>query len=128
MVESGRLMANVCEQCSTSCYRTIFNATKKQWLGVECGCTRRARAMVSTVNPFDITLQHVHGADGKPLRVENLRQLSRAEEVYGFQSCVLSRDAQNFDDAPQQRKFEVADIHKFKFSNREQFERNRARR
>ncbi len=121
-------MANICSQCGVSVYRTIFNVAKKQWLGVECGCTRRARAMVSTVNPFDLTLQHVYGADGKPLRVENLRQLSRAEGTYGFQSCVLSRDQQNFDDPPQQRRLEVADIHRFKFSNREQYERNRARR
>jgi hypothetical protein len=121
-------MANVCESCSTSVYRTIFNPAKKQWLGVECGCTRRARAMVSTVNPFDLTLQHVFGADGKPLRVENLRQLSRAEDTYGFQSCVLSRDAQNFDDPPQQPKVDVAALHNWKFSSREQYERNRARR
>lgn len=120
-------MANTCEGCSESVYRTIFNVGQKKWLGVECGCTRTARIQRTTVNPFDITLQHVHGFDGKPLHVENLRQLSRAEETYGFQSCVLSRDQQNFDDPPQQRKLDVADIHRFKFSNREQYRRNYGR-
>ena len=109
-------MANTCEACSTSVYRTIFNLGQKKWLGVECGCTRAARAMVSTVNPFDITLQHVYGFDGKPLHVENSRQLSRAEQVYGFQSVVMNRDAQNFDDAPVQKSVTMADVHKWKFA------------
>lgn len=118
---------NLCEQCGTSVYRTIFNVERRQWLGVECGCTRRARALVSTVNPFAIEFDHVFDATGHKLRVENLQQLSRAEQTYGFQSCVLSRDAQNFDDAPQQPKVDVAALHNWKFSDRERYERRYGR-
>lgn len=121
-------MANICSNCGVSVYRTIFNVAKKQWLGVECGCTRRARAQASTQSVFSITFDHVHDEFGQKLKVGSLRELSAAEKRLGFQSVVLNSDAQNFDDPPQQRKLEVADIHKFKFSSREQYERNRARR
>ena len=121
-------MANQCETCNTSVYRTIYNVGRKQWLGVECGCTRRAREPISTVNPFSLVLDHVHDEFGNKLRVENMQQLSRAEQRLGFQSVVLNKDAQNFDDAPQQPKIDVAGLHNWKFSNREQYERNRARR
>lgn len=76
---------------------------------------------VSTANPFNLTLEHVHGADGKPLHVENMRQLAQAEKTYNFESCVLNRDAQNFDDAPQQQRIDMARIHKFKFSSERQY-------
>ena len=118
---------NICDGCSQSVYRTIFSSAEKKWLGVECGCTRRARTRASANSAFDITLQHVYGEDGKPLHVENLRQLSAAEKKYGFQSVVLNRDAQNFDDAPQQPKIDVARLHNWKFSERERYERRYGR-
>ena len=109
-------MANTCEGCSTSVYRTIFNVGQKKWLGVECGCTRAARAMVSTLNPFAIEFQHVNDEFGRPLKVENLRQLSAAEKRLGFQSVVLNSDAQNFNDPPQQKKITMQDVHRYKFA------------
>ena len=120
-------MANICENCETSVYQTIFNHKQKKWLGVECGCTRAARAPVTTVNPFNITFDHVHDAMGNKLHVENARQLSRAEQAYGFESVVMNRDAQNFDDAPQQKKVDVPSLHNWKFSDRQRYERRYGR-
>lgn len=120
-------MANVCEGCTQSVYRTIFNTAKKQWLGVECGCTRRARAQMSTGSMFDITFDHVHDQFGNKVHVSSIRELERAEKTFGFQSVVLNKDAQNFDDAPQQPKVDVASLHKWKFSDQERYERRYGR-
>ena len=70
----------------------------------------------TTVNPFSIEFQHVNDEFGKRLKVDSIRQLEAAEKRLGFQSVVLNSDAQNFDDAPQQRKLEVGDFYKRKFS------------
>lgn len=112
-------MANICEGCGESVYRTIL--VGKKWLGADCGCTRMARIMASTQSAFGITLQHVHNEFGQPIKVENIRQLSAAEKRYGFESVVLNSDAQNFDDPPQQKRVSVADLHNWKFSNRKRF-------
>ena len=72
--------------------------------------------MVSTLNPFAIEFQHVNDEFGRPLKVENLRQLSAAEKRLGFQSVVLNSDAQNFNDPPQQKKITMQDVHRYKFA------------
>jgi len=112
-------MAQQCDLCSQPVYRKIWTtdaATGKMvGKGVECGCTRKPKPPVGTDNVFSVTLQHVHDEFGKPIRVDNLRQLSAAESRYGFESCILSRNEQNFNDAPQQRKFGVADLYRRKF-------------
>lgn len=110
---------NLCEQCGQSVYRTKFSTAKKQWLGVDCGCTQMARIAASTVNPFSIVFDHVSDEFGNKLKVENIRQLSAAEKRLGFQSVVLNSDAQNFNDPPQQRKIDISDVHAWKFSSRE---------
>ena len=121
-------MANICDGCGESVYRTILNTAKRQWLGVECGCTKKAREIVNVNTAFAITFDHVHDEFGQKLRVENLRQLSAAEKRYGFQSVVLNADAQNFNDPPQQKPINVADVHRWKFSDRGRYEANRSRR
>lgn len=83
--------------------------------GVECGCTRKPKAPIGTGNVFDITFDHVFDATGGKLHVSNLRELSAAEKTYGFQSVVMNSDHQNFDDPPQQKRYEVGDFYKRKF-------------
>ena len=113
-------MAQTCDKCGVVVYRRILRLEppyKGQWHGVDCGCMKRPRELAdSTVNPYDITLDHVHDSFGKKVHVSNLRELSAAEKTYGFQSVVLNSDAQNFDNPPQQRSVTMSDIVKRKFS------------
>ena len=113
-------MANVCDGCGKTVYRNRFMPIRKIWLGQDCGCLAKDGIATgiprTTVNPFDITLDHCHDEFGQKIHVSNLRELSAAEKRYGFQSCVLNNDAQNFDDPPQQRRIEVGDLYKRKFS------------
>jgi hypothetical protein len=105
---------NVCEGCGETVYRTRFILSQKKFLGVDCGCIGRERIPRSTINPFDIVLEHA--VPGQKLHVHNIRELSAAEKTFGFQSVVLNSDAQNFNDPPQQRKLEVSDFYRPKFS------------
>jgi hypothetical protein len=98
-------------------------AEQKIWLGVDCGCLAADRIPRSTANPFDLVLDHVFDEFGEKLHVESIRQLSAAEKRLGFQHVVLNQDAQNWDDAPQQRPITVADVYKFKYSDRERYNR-----
>ncbi len=45
----------------------------------------------------DLTLDHVTGEDGRPVRVTSLRQLREAEKRYHFRSVVANSDEKNFD-------------------------------
>lgn len=112
-------MSQQCDVCEVVVYRKVWSIdreTKKMvGKGVECGCTRKPKAPVTTVNPYDITFDHVADRFGQKLHVSNLRELSAAEKMYGFQSVVMNSDAQNFDDPPQQKKYEVGDFYKRKF-------------
>jgi hypothetical protein len=115
-----------CEQCGTVVYRRrlkLEEPNKGKFLGFDCGCLAADRVPRSTANCFDLTLDHVYDEFGKKLHVESIRQLSAAEKRLGFQHVVLNQDAQNWDDAPQQRPITVADVHKFKFSTREKYAR-----
>lgn len=109
----------VCDVCTEPVYRKIWTtdaATGKMvGKGVECGCTSKPKPPVGTENVFNLTMDHVYDEMGQKLKVENLRQLSQAESRYGFESCILSRNEQNFNDAPQQRKFGVGDLYRRKF-------------
>ena len=96
---------------------------KGKFLGFDCGCLAKDRLPRNCINPYDIEFQHVNDEFGRHLKVHSIRELSAAEKRLGFQSVVLNSDAQNFDDAPQQRPITVADVHKFKFSTREQYAR-----
>ena len=116
-------MSQRCELCNTVVYRRRYMAERKIWLGFDCGCLAADRIPRSTINPFAIEFQHVNDEFGNHLRVESIRQLEAAEKRLGFQSVVLNSDAQNFDDPPQQKPISIADVHKFKFSDRERYER-----
>ena len=109
-------MSQKCEQCDVVVYRRKFIVERKLWLGVDCGCVAADRIPKTTVNCFDLTLDHVHDSFGHKLHVGSIRELSVAEKQYGFQSVVLNSNAQNFDDPPQQRQVTVSDLVKRKFS------------
>lgn len=119
-------MSQTCESCGVPVYRKVYETNaegKFVGLGVDCGCKRIAVIKKAQTNSFCLTLDHVADEFGQKLHVENLRQLSAAEKRYGFQSVVLNSDAQNFDDPPQQKPITVADVHKFKYSTREKYNR-----
>ena len=106
-------MANVCESCGESCYRTVWRSGR--FIGVDCRCYSE-KVQASTINPYgDLTLDHVYGHDGKPIRVTSSRQLSRAEQDHNFISVVRNMDSANIDRAPQQRPMSVGDIYRRKF-------------
>ena len=105
----------ICDNCEKPIYRKVF--TGERCLGVDCGCYRARPRAITAFNPFaDFQLEHVHGEDGKPLRVTSIRQLSEAEKRYDFASVILNQDHGNVDDAPQQRVMTVSDVYKRKFS------------
>ena len=122
-------MSHRCDECGTVVYRRVFSREQNKDLGVECGCTSRPRVLAdSTMSAFDYTLNHVHDEFGKPLRVHSIKELSAAETRLGFQSVVLNSDAQNFDDPPQQRRVEMADVHRWRYSSPERYRENLRRR
>ena len=105
-----------CDQCGNTVYRIKFRGD--QWIGEDCGCLRE-KVLQSCFNPFsDLTLDHVFGDDGKPIRVTSLRQLNAAEHRYGFASVVANMDAANVNTPPQQKRMEVADMYQWKFNRR----------
>ena len=110
-------MANICDACGQSVHRVRFSGGK--FLGVDCHCLQERRRSVEApavdMTYDGLVLEHVHGEDGKPLRVTSSRQLARAEQQFDFISVVRNMEAQNFNDAPQQRRFEVGDFYKRKF-------------
>ncbi len=113
-------MAQTCDKCGVVVYQRILRMEppyKGQWHGVDCGCMKRPRELAdSTVNPYDITLDHVYDEFGQKLHVSSIRELSAAETRLGFQHVVLNQDRQNWDDPPQQRSVTMSDIVKRKFS------------
>lgn len=82
--------------------------------GEECGCARSYRVKL-TLNPFNFTLDHVRDEMGHKVHVESLAQLSAAEKRYGFESCVLNRDQQNFNDTPSQEPVTMNRLYQRKF-------------
>ena len=57
----------------------------------------------------DLTLSHVAGEDGRPLRVTSLRQLREAEKKYKFRSWAANQDEKNFDKPPEAPSNRIAD-------------------
>jgi hypothetical protein len=96
-------------------YKLVFQGGL--WRGEDCGCAKSYR-IKTTINPFAITLDHVHDEFGQKVRVESIAQLSAAEKRFGFESCVLNRDQQNFNDVPEQKRYTVSDVHNWKFGRR----------
>ncbi len=104
-------MANTCDTCGESVYRTIFRGGK--FVGVDCRCYTERVATDAEHSQFsDFTLEHVHDEYGKPVRVTSMRQLQEAEKRYHFSSVVLAQDAANIDRAPQQKALTVRDVYR----------------
>ena len=119
-------MSTQCEACGIVVYRRrlkLEEPNKGKFLGFECGCLAADRMPRSCINPFKVRFDHVADEFGNHLEVESIRQLSAAEKRLGFQSVILNSDAQNFDDPPQQKPITVADVHNFKYSTRERYQR-----
>ena len=110
-------MSQKCGVCEKVVYKRVYDVNKHCHVGIDCGCRRLSMIPRTTVNPFDITFDHVADSFGNKLHVENIRQLEAAEKTYGFQSVVLHSDAQNFDDPPQQHKVDMASIHNWRYSS-----------
>jgi hypothetical protein len=104
-----------CKQCggTVGVLRLIGNS----FVGVDCGCAGGgALRREAGQNPYgDLRLDHIHGEDGKPIRVTSSRQLSAAEQRYNFASVVRNMDSQNIDRAPVQKPMTVGDIYRRKF-------------
>lgn len=107
-------MANVCDACGESVFKTRFTAGK--FIGLDCGCLREQH-IKSAVNPFsDLTLEHISDEFGNKVRVTSLRQLQEAEKRYNFASAVANFDESHVNDAPQQKVFSVRDMYREKFA------------
>lgn len=110
-------MANVCEACGETCYRTRFLAGR--WLGLDCRCVTD-KAQASCNNPFgDLTLEHVFDERGNKVRITSSRQLAEAEKRYNFASVVRNQDSTNIDRPPEQPVFRVDDRYRRKFQRGE---------
>jgi len=84
-------MSSKCDMCEAVVYRRIYSAEAKKFVGVDCGCQSVFSGRNSCQDPFaGLTLEHVHGPDGKPMRFENLRQLAAWEQRSGQVHAVLS--------------------------------------
>lgn len=93
----------ICDQCGfdASCFSVRLTARGPRRV---CRVCRSPRARQSVVNPYDLTLDHVHGHDGQPVRVSSLRQLQAAEREFGFKSLVANEREADFDKPPQTRQ------------------------
>lgn len=111
-----------CEACFETVYRTRFQSSTGKWVGVDCGCAQCARQMADMDNPFrndgELQLQHVHGEDGKPLRVTSMRQLEAAQTKHHFNHIPTNMDRANWDTPKQQVFTTVSDRYKRRFAGR----------
>ena len=81
-------MSQHCANCGEIQYRLSWRDGKG--IGTECGCLHSTNPRNSVADPFDLTLEHVHDENGRPMHFENLRQLSRWEAESGQVHAVLS--------------------------------------
>jgi hypothetical protein len=96
-----------CDTCGKPVYRVKYFASSQNFVGVDCGCARE-RAVLSVNGSFsDLTITHIHGDDGKPIRVTSLRQLREAEKKYNFVHRVANYDGENINIPEQQRVYNV---------------------
>lgn len=111
-------MAQVCDACGKDNYRTTFVVGRKQWLGAECGCLHIG-VIRDADNPFktngELVLEHIHGEDGKPLRVTSRRELEAAQKTHNFVHVPTNMDRSNWDRPAQQRQYTVGDLYRRKF-------------
>jgi hypothetical protein len=129
-------MSQVCENCNEVAYKLRFMPTLKKSLGYgpgTCHCAEKHLCQTSAIpretgSKFKIRFDHVNDEFGRNLEVNNIRELERAESRLGFQSVVLNKDAQNFDDAPQQPVMDMARVHNWKFSSEQRYRQSQGRR
>jgi hypothetical protein len=70
-----------------------------------CRNCRSPRVRESVFNPYaDLTMEHVHGDDGRPLHVSSLRELRDAEKRHAFKSLVANENESDFQKPPQHRE------------------------
>jgi hypothetical protein len=100
----------ICDECQREADHYVRKLTKTGFR-TQCRACKTGRVRPSVYSPFaDMRIDHVHGHDGKALRVTSLRQLYEAEKEFKFKSCVGHTDEARFDDPPQQTKDTAHDI------------------
>lgn len=109
MVGELRDMSQQCDTCGEMTERYILRLSSGKFY-TECKvCDQPRHSAPSCVNPYaDLTLEHVTGEDGKPVRVTSKRQLLEAEKRYNFRSLVAHTYEANFDKPPQDK---LANLH-----------------
>ena len=105
-----------CKQCGGTV--GVLRLVGDGFVGVDCGCASGgALRREAGQNPYgDLTLDHVSNERGEKVRVTSSRQLSAAEQRYGFASVVRNQNSENINRAPQQKVFTVGDVYKRKFA------------
>jgi hypothetical protein len=82
-------MSQVCENCGTLQYRRTLRGDK--FIGTDCGCLHMANGRNSVNDPYSgLVLEHALDEKGQPIKVNSLRDMSKAEAQYGFIHAVTS--------------------------------------
>lgn len=109
-------MAQKCDVCSREVYRTTYIGGK--WVGEDCGC-RNPPMIHDCDSPFrdgaTLTLDHIHNERGEKVVVSSIRQLREAEKRHGFVHHASNMSKRDWGNAPQQRRYTIADLYQRKF-------------
>ena len=82
-------MSQRCDSCGEIQYRRTLRGEK--FIGTDCGCLRLVNGRNSVNDPYSgLTLEHVLDESGKPIVVNSLRDISKAEDKYHFVHAVTS--------------------------------------
>jgi hypothetical protein len=104
-----------CGNCGKDVARQRFLQESLKWVGVDCGCVR-ALAIANLANPWsDLTLQHIHDEQGKPIRVTSIHQLREAEKRYEFKHHLANSNSEHFNIPPTHKPQTVLDRYERKF-------------
>ena len=98
----------ICSQCGYDSPTFSIRITPRGPRRI-CRHCRSPRSRESVVNPYDLTLDHVHDHSGQPLRVSSLRQLQAAEKEFQFKSLVANENENRFDEPPQHKPRDLFD-------------------
>jgi hypothetical protein len=93
----------ICDECGFDSPSYSIRVTPRGPRRV-CRHCKSPRSRESVVNPYDLTLDHVHDHSGQPLRVTSLRQLQAAEKEFRFRSLVANENENRFDEPPQHKQ------------------------
>jgi len=79
----------VCDRCQVPQYRRALRG--KEWIGTDCGCLGKDHSADNVNSPYQgLVLEHAHDENGRPIVVNSLRDMSKAEEKYHFVHAVTS--------------------------------------